>query len=409
MSTIAIQQYRFQNRYLIWLIGVSFLLFQFFIQLSSGVVLGKIMEEMKYTALITGALSSAFYYVYIALQIPVGILFDRYNTGNLLSVNALICAIGCFVFAFGVHYNVLFVGRVIMGAGAAFAFVGLSQLLREQFPIQQFAFMISLSDTLGFLVTVLGMISMGYLISSWGWRGFMFSAGIFGILISILCRKFIPKSTSFSPASVPVFKRLLSIISNPLTWINGLFSGLGFTVITVFGSLWAVPFIHLKLECSLFQASAVASMIFLGAALGLPIIGKLYILSSKRKPLIHASCLVTAALLSLLIFLPSKNLLLSAFLMFSIGLCCGGYILAFAIANELVPQELLSTCTGFTNTLAMITAPMLQPFIGYILDNLKQHEQYSVLQAYQYALMILPLGLFLSSLLVCFLPEKKAS
>ncbi len=58
----------------IWLIGVSFVLFQFFLQLSSGVVLGAIGHDIPLSALQAGIVSSAFYYIYTSLQIPVGML-----------------------------------------------------------------------------------------------------------------------------------------------------------------------------------------------------------------------------------------------------------------------------------------------------------------------------------------------
>ena len=250
--------------YLIWLVGVSFLLFQFFLQLSSGVILGKIMEDMKCTALVIGTLSSAFYYIYTGIQIPVGLLFDQFSTRHLMAVNSAICALGCLIFAISTHYHGLFIGRIFMGAGSAFAFVGISHLLREHFPLNQFAYMIGLSDTLGFLVTVLGMIALGYMVSQWGWRGFMFGAAVVGFIISLLCWFFIPPKPSTTIKKDSFFQKIWSIVKNPLTWINGWFSGLGFTVITVFGAMWAVPFIQIKLKSTLVEASFIGSMVFFG-------------------------------------------------------------------------------------------------------------------------------------------------
>src|SRR3989338_6445484 len=85
----------------IWVCGCSFLFFQFFMQLSSGVVLGAVMQEFHFSALSLGLLSSAFYYVYTSMQIPVGYLFDRYNARWLMAANMLICALGCLIFAYG--------------------------------------------------------------------------------------------------------------------------------------------------------------------------------------------------------------------------------------------------------------------------------------------------------------------
>nr|WP_083501574.1 MFS transporter [Legionella worsleiensis] len=389
------------------MVGVFFLLFQFFLQLSSGIIVGAIMYEQNLSALLAGLLSSAFYYVYTTFQIPVGLLFDRYNTRTLLTLNVALCALGCFIFASGHSLPYLFLGRLIIGAGSSFAFVGLSHLLRQHYPLKHYAFMIGLSETLGFTVTVFGMIGMGSLITSLGWRYFITGAGFLGLLITSLCFKFIPSHKPQSRIKYDYKTQFFLILKNRLAWINGIFVGLEFAVITVFGALWAVPFLELKLNCTIKTASILTSMILLGAGLSCPVFGLLSVHCAKRKPLIHASCLSTALLLLITLYLPIHNTVLMGSLLFIIGLCCGAYMLAFSIANELAPPESLSTCTGFTNTLAMLSAPVLQPLVGYLLDGFSAHPGIYILADYQKALLIIPAGLIMASILTHFLPEKK--
>ena len=393
-------------RTIIWLVGVLFLLFQFFLQLSSGIVIGAIMHEQRLSALTAGLLSSAFYYVYTSFQIPVGLLFDRYNTRTLLSINAVLCALGCFLFASGHTLPALFFGRLIIGAGSSFAFIGLTHVLRQNYPLKQYAFMVGLSETLGFTLTVIGMIGMGTFIGHFGWRYFIAGAGVLGLFIASLCWKFIPSNKPTINSNLNYKQQLILILKNKLAWINGLFVCLEFSVITVFGAMWAVPFLQLKMECSIKVASILTSMILLGAGLSCPIFGQLSIHLNKRKPLIHFSCLSTAALFLITLYLPTHNLVLIGFLMFAIGLCCGAYMLAYSISNELAPVESLSTCTGFTNTLAMLSAPLLQPLVGYLLDIFNDSDHIYTLDDYQKALLIIPLALVLASILAQFLPEK---
>ncbi|KTC87222.1 MFS transporter [Legionella brunensis] len=402
MTLVGIPFAKSVQRYSIWLIGVSFVLFQFFLQLSSGVVIGAIMHEMNLSAFGAGILSSAFYYVYTSLQIPVGLLFDRKNTRLLLTFNAVLCSIGCFFFAQSHSLLFLILGRMLIGTGSAFAFVGLSHLLRQHFPLNQFGFMIGLSETLGFIATMFGMISMGALINEWGWRSFISTAAVIGFGIAYFSWRYIPHDSQ----KVPHFKftqQISQILGNGRAWLNGLFVGLSFTVITVFGAMWAVPFMQVKLSCSLRLASLVDAMIFLGAALSCPLFGYLAALCKRRKPLMLGSCLSTAGLILAVLYLPTHNVAILSLLMLMIGVCCGAYMLAFSIANELAPAESLSTCTGFTNTLAMITAPLLQPLVGFLLDKFGSS---STLEAYQTALLIIPFSLILAAGLVFFLPEK---
>jgi len=391
----------------IWLISVSFVLFQFFLQLSSGVVIGAIMHEMNLSALTAGLLSSSFYIIYTGLQIPVGILFDKKNARLLLTVNVLLCSMGCFIFGTSHGLLGLFLGRLLIGAGSAFAFIGLSHLLRQHYPLRQFAFMIGLSETLGFIATVIGMIVLGALVTECGWRSFINSAGMLGLLITYLCWTFIPNTPPPPSEKKPYNRQLMSIIFNKKAWINGLFVGLTFTVVTVFGALWAMPFIQAKLNCNIQQASLLCAIFFLGTALSCPLFGFLSTTLKKRRPLILSSCLSTSMILLVLLYLPTNSHAVVAGLMFMIGLCCGAYMLAYTIANELAPPDALSTCTGFTNMLAVLTTPMLQPLIGYQLD-LLNHTGVYTLSNYQNALLTIPVSLIIASILVLFLPEKPA-
>lgn len=391
----------------IWLAGVSFVLFQFFLQLSSGIVIGTIMQDMQLSAFTAGLLSSSFYVIYTSLQIPVGILFDRNNTRTLMSFNALLCSLGCLLFATSHNLIGLFLGRLLMGGGSAFAFIGLSHILRQHFPPKRFAFMIGLSETLGFVIAVAGMLGMGAVLNQYGWRGFIGATGLVGLLIALQCWIKIPDSPKASHTRINYTKQIIGIVCNLKAWINGLFVGLCFTVVTVFGALWAIPFIQVKLHCSFTHASFLGAIFFLGAGISCPLFA---VLANQfpRKKLIISSCLSTTIILLLALFIPIHSAIIMGILMFTIGICCGAYMLAYTIANEISPKDSLSTGTGFTNTLAVITAPLLQPLTGYLLDlssSAHHHHQYTLID-YQFALLTVPIALLVATFLVLFLPDN---
>ena len=100
---------------------------------------------------------------------------------------------------------------------------------------------------------------------------------------------------------------------------------------------------------------------------------------------------------------------LTGALLFLIGLLCGAYMLAFTISNELAPPESLSACTGFTNTLGMLSAPLMQPLIGYFLDYSSNHSGHYTLADYQFALLSVPIALVIASILSHYLPEKNSN
>jgi len=392
----------------IWLVGVSFVLFQFFLQLSSGTIIDAIGNEMHFSAFHAGLLSSMFYYVYTILQIPVGYFFDKYDTRLLLSLNALLCSLGCFLFAHSYHFSELLITRFLIGAGSSFAFIGASHILRTHFPPKKFAFFIGFSETLAFLVTVISLFIMSYLLHKFGWRVFINIASMVGLIISLLCWYNIPSNNKkIQDSSINYKLFFISLFNNKKIWINGIFVGLSFIIITTFAAMWAVPFLQIKLNCSLQEATNINAMLFLGTGISCPLIGKLSTYSQSRRLLMFLSCYITACLLLIAFYLPVQKVWIMGVLMFFIGLCSGGYMLAYSISNELAPAGYLSTYTGFTNTFAVLTAPIFQPIIGYWIDKLSHKSQGITLADYQNALLLVPICLLIAGLLVFFLPKKK--
>ncbi len=91
-------------------------------------------------------MSGAYYYVYVVLQTPAGMLIDRFGARLILSLGALVCALGCGLFTVSHAIWITDVGRILMGGGSAFAFVGTLYLIGNWFPAAYFGMMLGLSD-----------------------------------------------------------------------------------------------------------------------------------------------------------------------------------------------------------------------------------------------------------------------
>ena len=391
---------------MIWVSATSFVLFQFFLQLSSGTLVKSLMHEFAINAFATGILSSAYYYIYVTLQIPVGMLFDKYGCRLLLSSGALTCSLGCLLFASSHEYFCAIVGRLLMGAGAAFSFVGLLHIIRDNFPLKRYALIVGLTETLGLTCSVLGTIYFAVIINQLGWRYALYTLGFIGIFIAFVCFKLIPTSENKPVKITRQLKLFIKTLNNPIAWLNGIYAGIVFSIVTVFAALWATPFLQLKFNTTLTTATSLSTMVFLGAAIGLPLFGQLSILFSKRKPLMLFSCFSTTCLLLIVIYVDFSSLWLFALTMFAMGVCCSSYLLTFSISNELAPKGLKSTYTGFTNALAVITAPLLQPMIGFVVDASANHEEIYHLIDYQRGLVSIPIAMVMAGIIALFLPEK---
>lgn len=403
--------------WLIWLMGTCFALYQFILQLSTGIIVVDVMHAFHLTASEAGIFSGTFYFVYASLQTPAGLLLDRFGARLLLSTTSLFCAVGCFLLGMSHHYALALLSRVLMGIGCAFAFVGAVQLLRDWFPKDSFSTLIGLMETTAMFNCLFSTLLIAKLVQLLGWRISIQLFGYAALFISLGCLTIIRDKGHYyqaSPRKAPSYsfkQSFLSIITNPILWLNGLYCGIMFLVVTLFGALWAIPFLQSELQCSLPIATFIAAMIYIGVAVGCPTVAYLSSRYNHYRSILFVGGILTTVSITLILFAPIRTAWILAILYFSCGLSCSPYIINFTLANQIAPNHAKSASIGFTNTLCIITAPLFQYLTGLGIT-LHHRSTASLMDTaynygdFQFGLSILPLALFVATLIALFLPEK---
>ena len=111
---------------------------------SPSVMIEEMMRDLAIGGALLGQLSAAYFYGYAGMQIPVGMLIDRFGPRRLLTVAAVGCAGGCVLFASGTVATAS-LGRLLIGAGAAFSLVGAMAIAAQAFPARRFALLSGLA------------------------------------------------------------------------------------------------------------------------------------------------------------------------------------------------------------------------------------------------------------------------
>src|SRR5688572_11451641 len=137
--------------WIVWGLAAAFFFSEYFARVAPGVMVPDLMRDFKVTALTLGSLSAFFYYAYVGMQVPVGILVDRFGPHRLLTVATVLCSAGCLLFASAQSVSLAEAGRFLMGFGASFAFVGTLKLAAVWFPASQFGLLAGLTQALGML------------------------------------------------------------------------------------------------------------------------------------------------------------------------------------------------------------------------------------------------------------------
>ena len=109
----------------IWGLGALFYLIGFFQRVAPAVMTAELMREFQISAAGLGNLSGYYFYSYVAMQIPTGIIVDTWGPRRLLSLGALVAGVGTLLFAVSPNLAWAGIGRLLIGGSVAVAFVGM--------------------------------------------------------------------------------------------------------------------------------------------------------------------------------------------------------------------------------------------------------------------------------------------
>ena len=428
MSTVTEKNYKMMG-WLVCGLAAFYYCYEYLLRVTPSVMEGQLREHFNLSAAGFGFLSAFYYYAYVPLQVPVGVLLDRYGPRILLTLACLLCVIGTFLFAGTSVFWIAAVGRFLVGFGSAFAFVGVLKLATIWLPEDKLAMVAGMASALGTIGAMLGDNLMGFFVGHVGWRETVNWSAYIGILLTIILWYGIHDRKKYQRHSgtVSSFRKsmidLLIIARSGQTWINGLIGCLIYLPTTVFAELWGIPYLEHAHGLTHTAAGFANSLIFFGFMLGAPFMGFISDHMKRRKPPMLLGAAGAALVMIAVLYFPGLTEFHIDVLLFLLGLFYSSQCIVFAVGRELSPTEAGGTAMAMVNMIVMLGAMLLQPFVGHLLDfSLKMHEQVGALHAipvdklhqlytpidYQFALSIVPLGIILAAILTFFLKETYA-
>lgn len=137
-------------------LGSGFLFYKYLLQVSPTIMVTELMRSFQLTGEAMGHLAACYFYAYLLMQLPGGLLLDRINLRYILSVAITICALGGFIFSIATTFWMAALGRLLVGFGGAFSAIGTMKLISMWFKPNYFSFCSGLMMTAGMLGAVGG-------------------------------------------------------------------------------------------------------------------------------------------------------------------------------------------------------------------------------------------------------------
>jgi predicted MFS family arabinose efflux permease len=350
----------------IWLVTTLFLVYQNLLNTMFGLVTPQVGHDLAVGGAELGLLASAFGYAYGAMQIPVGVLFDRLNPRNLLTAATLACAAGAMTFAQADSFGAALTGRTLMGLGAALAYVGASTLMAVWWPTR-LALMLGLVQLVDAAGSAVGQPVMATLSETLGWRRMTFGAATAGAVLALciwlLVRR--PPRDDQRVERTPLGPAVRGVVRKPLLWLAALYASGTIGTIFSYGVVWNVT-LQQAFGDDLTTSAGVNAWLFVGVGLGAVGMGWLSqrrLLS--RRVLLVVPPLVSSILIALLIFLPRiGDPTLVDLATAGVGFGCGSSVIVFEMVALSEPPNRRGTAIGFVNAIAFFAAAGLQALHG---------------------------------------------
>jgi predicted MFS family arabinose efflux permease len=166
-----------------------------FLRNSIGVIANDLARELDLSATQTGLLSSAFFFSFAAVQIPIGILIDRYGPKRTMLATAVLTVLGTVLFALAPSASLLIVARVLMGLGCSTFFMAPLVIYARRFPPERFAGLTSLQMGLANTGTLAATAPLAASAAAFGWRASFLAVAVLTVTIALVIVVLVPKDS----------------------------------------------------------------------------------------------------------------------------------------------------------------------------------------------------------------------
>ncbi|WP_243422274.1 MFS transporter [Micromonospora globispora] len=314
--------------------------------------------------------------VYAAMQVPVGVLLDRFGSRRLLLAGGSLMVAGQLCFAVATDVRLAVAARVLVGLGDAMTFISVLRIVAFWFPGRRNPLLVQLTGTIGQLGAVLGAVPLVALLHHAGWTPAFLTAAALGatvlllVLVAVRDTPLAEHVTAVAPTLATVRRQLADAWAQPGTrlglWSHFVtqFSG------AVFALLWGYPFLVQGQGLSPTAAATLLTLMTVATLVCGPVIAHL----CARHPF-HRSVVVfaitagTAAVWAVVLAWPGPAphwLLVTLVIVLAVN--GPGSVIGFDYARTSNPIHRIGSATGIVNVGGFVASMVLILAIGVVLD-----------------------------------------
>ncbi len=407
----------YRYRWAIFAVLASIYFFVYFHRTSTAVLADRIMEEFAVSALAVGVMSSAYFYPYAALQIPVGVLSDTKGPRKTTTMFTLIAFAGTMLFAMANSFAMAVFARFLIGIGVSGVYIPTIKALSQWFKKHEFATLTGTLFAVGNSGALLAAYPLAMMAILFGWRTAFLLIGIVTLILAITCWAVVrdsPQSAGLRPLNEhPAEKRrfhdnIKVVLTNPYLWLMAVSSFMRYGITMGYQGLWGGPYLMDVYGMNRAEAGAVLMMVGVGTIIGAPTIGFLSdrVFSTRKWFLVAGGIGLTISLLPLAFLTDRLNPEMLYLISLMIGFFGGAGPVAYAYIKEIFPLDMTGTATSILNVFPLLGGAAFQITMGYLMDVVGKSDGVYPAEAYSLAFKFCLLAAIVATTAVLFIKEN---
>ena len=362
------------NGYLVWASVALFFFYQYILRVYPSVMVNELRFDYALTAEQFSYFGAFNLYAYSLLQIPVGLLVDKYGVKRIALISIALCLGATVLASFTHNLYLAYLSRILMGAGSACAFMCTLKAVIYYLPEKGRGVWMGATLTLGVAGALTAGKPFSLAMDIFGWRHALLLTTIIGASIFILVfivfprKKNIAQTTGEKTTAKDIFAGIRAILATRMVLIYAFLAVGLYTPLSVMADLWGAAYIMSKFNIERSSAAEVSMMLSVGLCIGslaLPYIAEKYNALNKTIRICIFGIFTT---LCGILFLPNLGTWEISTLFLLLGLFCGAEMLCFTGIVRYAPAGKTGVTFGITNTANMLGGAVAQQIIGFALD-----------------------------------------
>jgi nitrate/nitrite transporter NarK len=321
--------------------------------------------------------------VYAAMQIPTGVLVDRYGPRRLLVVASALMGAGQLLFALAPSYPIALVARALLGCGDAMTFISVLRFAAGHFSARRYPFLVALTATIGTVGNVAATLPLELLLEHAGWSASFTIVAVLSLVAAVAVWALLDDTTAppkrmrdrheLRSGITTVTRRVARAWALPGTRLGFWVHFACMSAATSFGVLWGHPYLVDGVGFTSSSASAILMFGVLAAGVAGPLVGVLIGRRAHlRVALAEACCAVSVAGWAVTALLlgdhPPRAYIVALFVFTMIGAPVS--MIAFALARDYNGARMIGTASGVVNVGGFVATVVVALGFGWTLSAL---------------------------------------